>query len=153
GKTVGYDQITTKDTIILYCSANGVKIDFAKLIWGELVSKLPIVSFNNWTLKKTLSEGPPFTPHMLDICTTDGHEEFQAPTSTLQTGESVPEGTKHGVKRGQRKSIHRQSKHSSSKMEAPIFGPLSKEAYESPKGHYKKRNKSTTTRIRTQTSL
>ncbi|GKB12810.1 zinc finger BED domain-containing protein RICESLEEPER 2 [Tanacetum coccineum] len=74
-----------------------------------------IFSVNNWMLKKDQPEGPPFTPHMMAICTANGPKEFQAPASTLQTEES-----------------------------APIFGPLSKEAFEAPKGQSKKKKKSTT---------
>ncbi|GJS89977.1 hypothetical protein Tco_0772613 [Tanacetum coccineum] len=74
---------------------------------------------------------------------TNGPKEFQAPASTLQTEESVIEGTKSGAKTRRRKSIHKHSKHSSSKLEAPIFGPLSKEASKAPKGQSKKK-KSTT---------
>ncbi|GKF30485.1 hypothetical protein Tco_0100283, partial [Tanacetum coccineum] len=33
GKTGGLDQISNKDAIILYCLANEVKVDYAKLIW------------------------------------------------------------------------------------------------------------------------
>ncbi|GJX20836.1 hypothetical protein Tco_0223513 [Tanacetum coccineum] len=40
GKTVGHDQLTTKDEMILYCLANGVKVDFAILIWDDLILKL-----------------------------------------------------------------------------------------------------------------
>ncbi|GJR67818.1 hypothetical protein Tco_0013883 [Tanacetum coccineum] len=39
-KTGGFDQISNKDAIILYCLANGVEIDFAKLIWEDFLSKL-----------------------------------------------------------------------------------------------------------------
>ncbi|GJZ82529.1 hypothetical protein Tco_0647702 [Tanacetum coccineum] len=40
GKTGGYDQITNKDAIVLYCLTNGVNTDFIKLIWDDIVSKL-----------------------------------------------------------------------------------------------------------------
>ncbi|GKD44308.1 hypothetical protein Tco_1268953 [Tanacetum coccineum] len=40
GKTGGFDQISNKDAIILYFPAKEVNIDFAKLIWDEIVSKL-----------------------------------------------------------------------------------------------------------------
>ncbi|GJV97195.1 hypothetical protein Tco_1548772 [Tanacetum coccineum] len=40
GKTSRYDQITNKDSIILYCLANAVNIDYVGLIWDDLVSKL-----------------------------------------------------------------------------------------------------------------
>ncbi|GJS20993.1 hypothetical protein Tco_0449625 [Tanacetum coccineum] len=40
GKTGGHDQISNKDAIILYCLANGVKVDYAKLIWEDIIHKL-----------------------------------------------------------------------------------------------------------------
>ncbi|GKB99331.1 hypothetical protein Tco_0985468 [Tanacetum coccineum] len=40
GKTGGHDQISNKDAIILYCLANGVEIDFAKVIWEDIIHKL-----------------------------------------------------------------------------------------------------------------
>nr|GEU47622.1 hypothetical protein [Tanacetum cinerariifolium] len=85
GNTGGYDQITTKDAMILYCLANGA-------------------------------------------------------------GKSVNEGKKPGSKNRRRNSIHKHNKHSLSKLEAPIFGPLSKEASEAQKGQSKNRKKSITTK-------
>ncbi|GJT14441.1 hypothetical protein Tco_0861483 [Tanacetum coccineum] len=40
GKTDGYDQITNKDAIILYCLANAVNIDYARLIWEDILAKM-----------------------------------------------------------------------------------------------------------------
>ncbi|GJT22140.1 hypothetical protein Tco_0892077 [Tanacetum coccineum] len=40
GKTGGLDQISNKDAIILYCLANGVHVDYAKLICEDLIHKL-----------------------------------------------------------------------------------------------------------------
>ncbi|GKF56900.1 hypothetical protein Tco_0170437 [Tanacetum coccineum] len=40
GKTDGHDQISNKDAIILYCLANRVKVDYAKLIWEHIIHKL-----------------------------------------------------------------------------------------------------------------
>ncbi|GKC32374.1 hypothetical protein Tco_1039668 [Tanacetum coccineum] len=40
GKTGGLDQISNKDATILYCLANGVQVDYAKIIWEDLVHKL-----------------------------------------------------------------------------------------------------------------
>ncbi|GJW30136.1 retrovirus-related pol polyprotein from transposon TNT 1-94 [Tanacetum coccineum] len=39
-KTGGLDQISNKDAAILYCLANGVKVDYAKLIWEDIIHKL-----------------------------------------------------------------------------------------------------------------
>ncbi|GKA53254.1 hypothetical protein Tco_0746569 [Tanacetum coccineum] len=40
GKTGGLDQISIKDATILYCLANGVKVDYAKLMWEDIINKL-----------------------------------------------------------------------------------------------------------------
>ncbi|GJR71468.1 hypothetical protein Tco_0083833 [Tanacetum coccineum] len=40
GKTGGLDQISNKDATILYCLANGVKVDYARLIWEDIIHKL-----------------------------------------------------------------------------------------------------------------
>ncbi|GJU21193.1 hypothetical protein Tco_1154535 [Tanacetum coccineum] len=164
----------------LYCLANEVKVDYAKLIWDDLLVKLSkkqrekvvnysriislmldhkmketyetfketsiptsIFSVNNLTLKPNQPEGPPFTPHMLAIYTADRPKEFQAPKSTLQTGESVTEGSKLGAKPSQRKSILVHQTYSSTILETPFIGPLSKEATKAQKGHSKKQKKST----------
>ncbi|GJX38211.1 hypothetical protein Tco_0251514 [Tanacetum coccineum] len=39
-KTRGLDQISNKDATILYCMANGVKVDYAKLIWEDIIQKM-----------------------------------------------------------------------------------------------------------------
>nr|GEU36487.1 hypothetical protein [Tanacetum cinerariifolium] len=39
GKTGGLDQISSKDATILYCLANEVKLDYAKLIWEYIIHK------------------------------------------------------------------------------------------------------------------
>ncbi|GKA22620.1 retrovirus-related pol polyprotein from transposon TNT 1-94, partial [Tanacetum coccineum] len=40
GKTCEHDQISNKDAIILYCLANKVEVDFARLIWEDIIYKL-----------------------------------------------------------------------------------------------------------------
>ncbi|GKD27533.1 hypothetical protein Tco_1233747 [Tanacetum coccineum] len=39
-KTSKLDKISNKDATILYCLANEVKVDFAKLIWEDIIHKL-----------------------------------------------------------------------------------------------------------------
>ncbi|GKB02389.1 hypothetical protein Tco_0830478 [Tanacetum coccineum] len=39
-KIGGLDQISNKDATILYCLANGVKVDYAKKIWEDIINKL-----------------------------------------------------------------------------------------------------------------
>ncbi|GJV99064.1 hypothetical protein Tco_1554316 [Tanacetum coccineum] len=40
GKTCGLDQISNKDATILYCLANDVQVDYAKIILEDLIHKL-----------------------------------------------------------------------------------------------------------------
>ncbi|GKA13315.1 retrovirus-related pol polyprotein from transposon TNT 1-94 [Tanacetum coccineum] len=40
GKIGSLDQISNKDATILYCLANGVQVDYAKIIWEDLIHKL-----------------------------------------------------------------------------------------------------------------
>ncbi|GKC54936.1 hypothetical protein Tco_1077681, partial [Tanacetum coccineum] len=40
GKTSGLDQISNKDATILYCLANRIKVDYARLIWEDIIHKL-----------------------------------------------------------------------------------------------------------------
>ncbi|GJU29935.1 retrovirus-related pol polyprotein from transposon TNT 1-94 [Tanacetum coccineum] len=40
GKTCGLDQISNKDATNLYCLANGIQVDYAKIIWEDLIHKL-----------------------------------------------------------------------------------------------------------------
>ncbi|GJY12674.1 retrovirus-related pol polyprotein from transposon TNT 1-94 [Tanacetum coccineum] len=40
GKTGGLDQISNKDATILYWLANGLLVDFAKIIWEDIIQKL-----------------------------------------------------------------------------------------------------------------
>nr|GEY87694.1 hypothetical protein [Tanacetum cinerariifolium] len=57
GKIGGLDQISNKDATILYCLANGVKVDYAKIIWEDLMHKLN---------KKTRKEIVPY-PRFLSL--------------------------------------------------------------------------------------
>ncbi|GKC79477.1 hypothetical protein Tco_1130251 [Tanacetum coccineum] len=49
GKTGGLDKISYKDATILYCLANVVQVDYAKIIWEDLIHKL-----NNKTREKII---------------------------------------------------------------------------------------------------
>nr|GEU56808.1 retrovirus-related Pol polyprotein from transposon TNT 1-94 [Tanacetum cinerariifolium] len=100
GKTSGLDQISNKDATILYCLANGVKVDFAKIIWEDIIQKLnkkirekvvPYPSVHNWALKPNQPEGPPFTDHMKAICNIDVPVESQAPTTSSKTDMKIPQ--------------------------------------------------------------
>ncbi|GJS14134.1 hypothetical protein Tco_0408606, partial [Tanacetum coccineum] len=121
-KTSGLDQISNKDATILYCLANGVKVDYAKLIWEDIIYKLnkksreKVFSVQNWALKPNQTEGPPFTDHMKAICNLDVHVDSKAPKPSSQT-EEVPQGKRPRAKSGLRRKQY--SKHTSeSKTEA-----------------------------------
>nr|GEU29857.1 hypothetical protein [Tanacetum cinerariifolium] len=92
-----------------------------------------IFSVKNWTLKKDQPEVPPFTPHMMAICTTDGPEEFRAPKTTLLTEELGPKGKKPRAKTGDKKSIPMMMKNPMSKLEATFIGTLLKEGRKTQK--------------------
>ncbi|GKE15720.1 hypothetical protein Tco_1423297 [Tanacetum coccineum] len=85
GKIGGLDQISNKDATILYCLANGVKVDYAKLIWEDIIHKLnkkireKVLSVHNWALKPNQTEGHPFTDHMKAIYNLDVHVDSKAP--------------------------------------------------------------------------
>ncbi|GJX81459.1 hypothetical protein Tco_0330940 [Tanacetum coccineum] len=65
GKTSGLDQISNKDATILYYLTNEVQVDYAKLIWEDLIHKLnkktrekivPYPRFLSLLLKHTILE-------------------------------------------------------------------------------------------------
>ncbi|GJY94731.1 retrovirus-related pol polyprotein from transposon TNT 1-94 [Tanacetum coccineum] len=91
GKTSGFDQISNKDAIILYCLTNGVDIDYARQIKEDIINKLnkktrekvvPYPSVHNYALKKNKPEGPPFTDHMLVICNVDEPVVLKVPKTS-----------------------------------------------------------------------
>ncbi|GKA10846.1 retrovirus-related pol polyprotein from transposon TNT 1-94 [Tanacetum coccineum] len=103
GKTDGHDQISNKDAIILYYLANRVEVDFARLIWEDIIHNLnkktrekviPYPSVHNWALKPNQPERPPFTDHMKAICNTVVPMKSQAPKTSLITDKKVPQGKK-----------------------------------------------------------
>nr|GEV27337.1 hypothetical protein [Tanacetum cinerariifolium] len=66
GKTVGYNQITTKYAMILHCLANGVKIDFAKLVWDYV--ELPTKSIGKQFFQKIGYNEPITTGNLKNSC-------------------------------------------------------------------------------------
>nr|GEX03801.1 hypothetical protein [Tanacetum cinerariifolium] len=65
---------------------------------GELtLYSTQVFSVNNWTLKPNQPEEPPFTTHMLAICSTNKPVAFKAPKPSFNV-ERVPQGIKPGAK-------------------------------------------------------
>nr|GEW29875.1 retrovirus-related Pol polyprotein from transposon TNT 1-94 [Tanacetum cinerariifolium] len=98
GKTGGLDQIFNKDATILYCLANRVQVDYAKIIWDDLIHKLnkktrEKFSVHNLTLNLNQPREPPFTDHMKAICTLVVPVDSKAPKPSSQT-KKVPQGKK-----------------------------------------------------------
>nr|GEV58571.1 hypothetical protein [Tanacetum cinerariifolium] len=102
GKTGGLDQISNKDATILYYLANWVQVDYAKIIWDDLIHKInkktreKIVlypSVHNLTLKPNQPEEPPFTNHMKAICNLVVPMDSKAPKPSSQP-KKVPQGKK-----------------------------------------------------------
>ncbi|GJZ94942.1 hypothetical protein Tco_0667145, partial [Tanacetum coccineum] len=100
-----------------------------------------VFSVNNWALNPNQPEEPPFTEHMLAICSPKKPVVFKAPKPS-SIAKRVPQGTKPGAKLGHKK-------HSTS-LKQPFCvqqrgnkksGP-SKEPTSSKTGHSKKRKES-----------
>ncbi|GKB67567.1 hypothetical protein Tco_0928979 [Tanacetum coccineum] len=133
GKTGGHDQISNKDAIILYCLANRVEVDYAKLIWEDIIHKLnkktretviPYLRFISLLLEYMMLnyENEDLTIHPTQaIYNIDMHVDSQAPTTSSQT-EKVPQGknprAKSGLRRKQssKQTFEFQTKASKSKM-------------------------------------
>ncbi|GKB50125.1 hypothetical protein Tco_0900878 [Tanacetum coccineum] len=110
GKTGGHDQISNKDVIILYCLANGVQGDYAKLIWEDIIHKLHKKTREK-ALKPNQPEGPLFTAHMLAIYYTDVPMAPKAPKTSLHSEKKVLQGRKPRAKSGLKRKQF--SKHTS----------------------------------------
>ncbi|GJY77460.1 hypothetical protein Tco_0482576 [Tanacetum coccineum] len=84
---------------------------------GELtLYPTQVFSVNNWALKPNQPEEPPFTTHMLAICSADKPVAFKAPKPSSNV-ERVPQGTKPGAKPGHKK-------HSTSSKQPSVIWPL-----------------------------
>ncbi|GKA26818.1 hypothetical protein Tco_0712927 [Tanacetum coccineum] len=127
-KIGGLDQISNKDATILYCLANGVKVDYARLIWEDIIHKLskktkekvvPYPRFISLILEYMMpeydNEELTINPTQ-DICNLDVPVDSKAPKPSSQT-EEVTQGKKPGAKSGLKSK--QSSKHTSEcKIEA-----------------------------------
>ncbi|GJT38392.1 hypothetical protein Tco_0938257 [Tanacetum coccineum] len=119
GKTGGFDQITNKDANILYCLANRVNIDFARLIWEDLITKLN---------KKTREKVIPYPRVAV---------EHKAPNTSFYTRKKDSKGKKPGAKSGHRKQPTSSKHHPLSKIEE-TKGGSSKASTRSKTSHFVK---------------
>ncbi|GJV86373.1 hypothetical protein Tco_1530311, partial [Tanacetum coccineum] len=98
GKTGGLDQISNKDATILYCLANGVQVDFAKIIWEDIIHKL-----NKKTREKVVPYPSFFHFHSESASecdasadsTTGGDPVKSAPNDSIPSQQGMDEGTKN----------------------------------------------------------
>nr|GEU79786.1 hypothetical protein [Tanacetum cinerariifolium] len=87
GKTGGLDQISNKDATILYCLANGVHVDYAKIIWVDLIHNLnkktreKIVPYPSWLSKATNEEGA--HPQLSSDSTVEADPGLSAPNDSI----------------------------------------------------------------------
>ncbi|GJV86208.1 hypothetical protein Tco_1530146 [Tanacetum coccineum] len=116
GKTRGFDQITNKDAIILSSLANGVNIDYAKLIWEDIITKLN---------KKTREKVVPYTRFsslLLEHKMKDVLVEHKAPNTSSYTRKKDSKGKKLGAKSRHRKQPTSSKHQPLSKIEATKGG-------------------------------
>ncbi|GJX60817.1 hypothetical protein Tco_0292207 [Tanacetum coccineum] len=117
GKIGSFDQISNKDAIILYSLENGINIDYAGYGDVEVTPYLTqAFNVNNWALKPNQPEGPPFTDHMLAICSAAKPVVFKAPKPS-SNAERVSQGIKPRAQLGHKKhstSLKQPSKKDSS---------------------------------------
>ncbi|GKB72131.1 hypothetical protein Tco_0933543 [Tanacetum coccineum] len=141
GKIGGHDQTSNKDAIILYCLANGVGVDYAKLIWEDIIHKL-----NKKTREKVVPY-PRFISLLLEYMMPEYDNEeltiqptrmclwlLKLPKTSSHSEKKVPQGKKPGAKGGLRRK--QSSKHTSESQT---------EASKSKAGHLEDENMSRAT--------
>nr|GFA48699.1 hypothetical protein [Tanacetum cinerariifolium] len=110
GKTGGLDQISNKDATILYCLANGIQVDYAKLIWEDLIHKL-----NKKTREKIVPypSSPKQKPRAKSILR---RKQF-----LKQTSESTTEASKSKIGQSETKTKSISSKDKSPSHPSPLI--------------------------------
>nr|GEY66827.1 uncharacterized mitochondrial protein AtMg00810-like [Tanacetum cinerariifolium] len=127
GKTSGLDQISNKDATILYCLENGVQVDYAKIIWEDLIHKL------NKKTKEKIVPYPRFISLLLEHMAPKYDNEGLTINPT-QLPNTLPQGKNHRPRSRLRRK--QSSKHTSESTT---------EASKSQSGHLKKETKSSST--------
>ncbi|GKC99615.1 hypothetical protein Tco_1169890 [Tanacetum coccineum] len=143
-KTGGLDQISNKDATILYCLANGVKVDYAKLIWEDIINKLnkktkeKVFSVHNWELKPNQTEGPPFTDHMKAICKKPRAKSgLKRKQSSKHTSDSKTEASKSKIGQSVKDTQSSSAKDKTSghpSPPTPVVGEMHKETQQAAGG-------------------
>ncbi|GKE20445.1 hypothetical protein Tco_1431957, partial [Tanacetum coccineum] len=124
-KIGGLDQISNKDATILYCLANGVTVDHAKLIWEDIIHKL------NKKIREKVVPYPRFISLLLEYMMPEyDNEELtinptQAVASKSKTGQSEKETQSSSAK-------DKSPSHPSPPM--PVVGEMHKEAQQAAGG-------------------
>ncbi|GJT82903.1 hypothetical protein Tco_1057245 [Tanacetum coccineum] len=146
GKTGGFDQISNKDAIILYCLANRINRDYARFLSlllehkmegygnnGVSLNPTQVFSVHNWALKKNQPEGPPFTDHMLAIYEADEPSKIEATKGVSSTQGDTRSKTGHPVKETQSSSAMG-SNPSQPSAPTPVIVELHKEDQQATSG-------------------
>nr|GEX05248.1 hypothetical protein [Tanacetum cinerariifolium] len=111
-KTGVLDQISNKDATILYCLANRVKVDYAKLIWEDIIHKL-----NKKIREKFVS--------------------YPRKKSSKYTSESKTEASKSKTGQSEKETQSCSGKYNSPNNLSPltlVFGEMRKEAHQAAGG-------------------
>ncbi|GJZ14623.1 hypothetical protein Tco_0550300 [Tanacetum coccineum] len=104
--TIGYgEEVSSKrilrKSLLPPSLANGINIDYANIFWEDIIIKLKKKQREK---VPNQPEEPPFTTHMLAICSADKPVVFKAPKPS-SNAERVPQDTNPGDKSGHKKHL------------------------------------------------
>ncbi|GJW04221.1 retrovirus-related pol polyprotein from transposon TNT 1-94 [Tanacetum coccineum] len=150
GKIGVLDQISNKDATILYCLANGVHVDYAKLIWEDLIHKLnkktreKIVPYHRFISLLLEHMMPEYDNEELTINPTQFFSKKPGAKSGLRrkqsskhTSESQTEASKSKTGQSETKTKSGSAKDKSlshSSPPTPVVGEMHKEAQQAAGG-------------------
>ncbi|GJV89300.1 hypothetical protein Tco_1533238 [Tanacetum coccineum] len=129
-----YSAIALENSKVSFSTPTGVRQWFLTIRYGEEVSTKgtlrksllpPRWSVNNWALKPNQPEEPPFTNHMLAICSAD--KPVKHSTSLKQPSVSSKEATKDGSSKlptSSKTGHSKKRKESSSAIDSNLSQPL-----------------------------
>ncbi|GKC14437.1 hypothetical protein Tco_1011219 [Tanacetum coccineum] len=149
GKIGGLDQISNKDATILYCLANDVQVDYAKIIWEDLIHKLnkktreKIVPYPRFISLLFEHMEPKYDNKELTInptqaiCNLDVPVDSKAPKHSSLTEESTTEASKSQSghsKKETKSSSDMDTRPSHPSPLTPVVGEMHKEAQQAAGG-------------------